>query len=184
MEPPLVGAETLILVRPCRQMRVSWPSALAMTTPAGIRRDGTPVCWGSDLHRQASPPRGERFMAISSGTRYTCGLRHDHSSECWGLVPQVDDESFIGNFGQVWPPHKGVVHRNQQRQLPRLRAAAEWDDPLLGRRCVASTGHATSTAIDSAHYRTCGIREDGTVHCWGPVRPVRPVATGGPLHLR
>ena len=38
-----------------------------------LRDDSSPVCWGSDEHGQASPPKSEHFTAISSGTYHSCG---------------------------------------------------------------------------------------------------------------
>ena len=132
-----------------------------------LREDGTPVCWGSDLHRQASPPKGEHFMAISSGQRYTCALRYDGSPDCWGLVPQPDDESFIGDFGQQWPPEgerftaisSGDYHVCALRPNGTIRC---WGVD------VSPPEDMRFTAIDSGDYRSCGIREDGSAHCWEP----------------
>ena len=49
-----------------------------------LRADGSPVCWGNDERKQASPPAGEMFSSISSGYAHTCALRSDGSPVCWG----------------------------------------------------------------------------------------------------
>ncbi len=55
-----------------------------------LREDGSPVCWGADSNGQASPPDGERFVAISTSLNpfglgaFTCALREDGSPTCWG----------------------------------------------------------------------------------------------------
>ena len=56
-----------------------------------LRNDGTPVCWGLNIETdrgrwqgQASPPAGERFIALSSGPLFTCALREDGTPVCWG----------------------------------------------------------------------------------------------------
>ncbi|BAP55948.1 hypothetical protein THII_1651 [Thioploca ingrica] len=71
----------------------------------GVRTDNTLACWGSNdpywSHKpgkedpyltqwkhietlgQATPPSGT-FLQISAGGRHTCGVRTDHTVECWG----------------------------------------------------------------------------------------------------
>ena len=50
----------------------------------GLRRDGTPVCWGSNQEGKASPPAGEKFLSIDVGSSHSCGLRQGGTAACWG----------------------------------------------------------------------------------------------------
>ena len=85
----------------------------------GLREDGLTVCWGtgglttctpdavgwfrcrtiaSDEDVPQSPPEGERFVSLSSGSP-NCGLRADGSAVCWteyrtGLAQPPDGERF------------------------------------------------------------------------------------------
>ena len=59
-------------------------SATAIGSPAPSIRTVSPVCWGIDDYGQASPPEGERFIALSSGERHVCALRADGTPVCWG----------------------------------------------------------------------------------------------------
>ena len=85
----------------------------------GLREDGSTVCWGtrgltlctpdavgwfrcrtvgSDEHVPQSPPEGERFASLSSGSP-NCALRADGSAVCWteyrtGLAQPPDGERF------------------------------------------------------------------------------------------
>ena len=62
----------------------------------GLRSDGAAVCWGYNEHGQASPPPGNRYVAVSVGGRglnrlsgendrhHSCGLKEDNLVVCWG----------------------------------------------------------------------------------------------------
>ena len=50
----------------------------------GLRQDGSASCWGDDDYGQTTPPKGERFIAISVGHSHTCELREDGVVLCWG----------------------------------------------------------------------------------------------------
>ena len=56
-----------------------------------LRKDGTPVCWGSGM--QELLPDNETFVSISSGGFHACGLRVDGTAACWGS----------NDFGQASP---------------------------------------------------------------------------------
>ena len=40
-----------------------------------VARNWSVVCFGSNAYRQASPPRGAGFVAVSAGLTFTCALR-------------------------------------------------------------------------------------------------------------
>ena len=68
----------------------------------GLRSNGTLACWGAvtdppnadvDYRKgmkvdygQTRPPAGETFTAISAGGTYTCGLRANGTTACWGSL--------------------------------------------------------------------------------------------------
>ena len=68
----------------------------------GLRSNGTLACWGAvtdppnadvDYRKgmkvdygQTRPPAGETFVAISAGGTYTCGLRANGTTACWGSL--------------------------------------------------------------------------------------------------
>ena len=65
-----------------------------MATPVGCGKTVPAVCWGDNRYEQASPPKGERFVAVSGGSLHSCGIREDGTVVCWGY----------DNYGQVSPP--------------------------------------------------------------------------------
>ena len=122
----------------------------------GLRSDGTPVCWGWDVHGQASPPADERFTSISSGELHTCGLRSDRTAVCWGW-----DES-----GQASPPagERFTSISSSLYHTCGLRSDGTpvcWGNDLSGRASPPPAGERFAS-ISSGGYHTCGLRSDGT----------------------
>ena len=116
-----------------------------------LRSNGEPVCWGADpvegesgllpiAFGQASTPPGERFKSISSGGFHTCGLRKDGTVVCWGLMR--DD----------WPAGTGSI-------IPGT-------PPMVVGQTPPPEGEVF-VSVSSGGGHTCGLREDGTVACWG-----------------
>jgi alpha-tubulin suppressor-like RCC1 family protein len=58
-----------------------------------VKRDGSVACWGFDVRRQATPPKGE-FASVSAGYEHACGVSTDGSVACWGR----------DQWGQSTPP--------------------------------------------------------------------------------
>ena len=47
---------------------------------------------------QSTPPAGVRFLALSAGTRHTCGIREDTGEAvCWGLGSDPNAEEGEGS---------------------------------------------------------------------------------------
>ena len=145
--------------------------------------DGVPVCWGAqpadpdadlppvDLG-QASPPDGERLVAINSGAYHTCGLREDGTAVCWGA--QLNDELTDGGqvgWGQSSPPADEVFVAISSGGHHTCGLRADGQDVCWGKN---EDGQASPpdderlVAISSGGYHTCGLREDGQAVCWGP----------------
>ena len=135
----------------------------------GLRSDGSVVCWGSNDHDQATPPAGETFSAVSSGSAHTCGLRSDGSVACWG-----------GNeHGQATPPADEILTTisNGGSHTCGLRANGT---PVCWGKNTDSNGRVvgqstppsgeTFAAINGGGDHTFALRTNGTVRCWGSNR--------------
>jgi alpha-tubulin suppressor-like RCC1 family protein len=130
----------------------------------GIRSDGSLWCWGRDAAARGdgtdeavrtTPSRvlasGESvggsawddWVQVVVGRGHTCGLRADGSAWCWG-----DNE-----FGQL-----GDATTSLRSTPVRVLAADEseggagWDDWVQ---------------LSAGHDHTCGIRQGGSLWCWG-----------------
>lgn len=82
-----------------------------------------------------------RYMAVTSGLNFTCGLAVDRSVYCWGSdsVGQHGRER-TGFWTRWWTGHAS---------------------PALG------AGGGVYSAITAGEQHTCGLATDGVAHCWG-----------------
>ena len=128
----------------------------------------------------AAPPSG-RFVSVSAGYYYTCGIRTDDTVECWGWNESGQATPLAGRFvsvsagyahtcgmrvdytiqcwgwneyGQATPPSTAVV-------VP----GADRDEPVNDGQATPPRRFFTSVSAGYAH--TCGARNDGTLACWG-----------------
>ncbi|TVR00067.1 MAG: hypothetical protein EA398_11690 [Deltaproteobacteria bacterium] len=82
---------------------------------------------------------------ISAGQSHTCGIREDRSLWCWGF----------GSDGQLGIGEgTGMVVRDRP---VRVRAASDSPDEHW----------SDWTAVSAGRFFTCGIRDGGTLWCWG-----------------
>lgn len=116
-------------------------------------------------------PHFERFLWISSGDRYTCGLREDGTVTCWGegaLVAPVDEKFTSLSVGSSHTC--GIRHDG---------SPVCWGSGY--ETAVASARHSTyqavrtytSIAVSSGRGHVCGLRQDGTPFVGGPIGPAR-----------
>ncbi len=121
----------------------------------GLRPSGVVECWGSDEHGKATPPEGE-FTELAASADFACGLRLSGEVECWGggregrhskavapREPLVFIDAGWGGHNHPWPFQK-----------PSL---------LSGGSLLPETPSPSS--VDWGY--SCGLREDGSLLCWG-----------------
>lgn len=175
----------------------------------GIDVQSAVWCWGADFRgelgvgdaadtiRAARPMKtaGDlRFVQISVGGIYTCGVTTTGVTECWGdnVVGQLGDGTLHdravptpvagGAFVAVFAgqPTDGADHTCA---LDASGAASCWGANELGQLgatgpngcgsapCsttpVAVTGGVTFTTLALGNSHTCGMVADGHVFCWG-----------------
>lgn len=140
-----------------------WVTIVAASShTCGQRRDGTLWCWGSHedgklgdgdaLEDRRSTPSevmwsdgapGDPLRDLALGTSHTCGILGDGTLWCWGAGTD-------GNLGDGFAADQSMPVRVVQADED--PGGAWWDDWV---QVTAGRGH------------TCGLREDGTLWCWG-----------------
>ena len=106
----------------------------------------------------ASPPEGERFVAIDSGMLHSCGLREDGSVSCWGT----------GNFAGAYPEHERFVSIDVGLLL--ICGIREdggtvcWGD-IYGFPETLEDRYSSVSISNGAYYFRCGLLEDGSPMC-------------------
>ena len=137
----------------------------------GLRDDGIIRCWGSNRYGQANPPEGS-FVQVSAGGEHSCGLRDDGAIRCWNIWAEHTPTP-EGSFIQV---SAGVGYWCGLRAVG---AAECWGgvyiDPTAavlvvdpdGVDRVPSPPEGPFTHLSAGGAQACGLRDDGTVECWG-----------------
>jgi|GEM_PF-656665 len=136
----------------------AWTSlSAAQNHSCGIRDNGTGWCWGNDTNGelgngagltadQTAPSAidltgvsGSAWISLEAGTAHSCGVRNDGTGYCWG----DDSDGELGNDSAT-----GL----QVSPYPVTTTGLSGSGWV---RIVASGSHS------------CGIRNDGTISCWG-----------------
>ncbi len=157
--------------------------ALGRGAVCGTDEEARPFCAWSAPQFDLTVPEGERFRAISVGTQFACGLREsDASILCWGSP---------GTEGCVWAPISGQLdapggefiglssHQFASCALDAGGTIQCWgagdamDDPAA-EHCDSRINFGQSVPPDETFRsvvvganHSCGVREDGSVACWG-----------------
>jgi alpha-tubulin suppressor-like RCC1 family protein len=156
----------------------------------GVRTDNTLACWGSNnpywskpnkedpyLNEwkhvktlgQAVPPSGN-FLQVSAGGRHTCGVRTDHTVECWGSHLS-DPPIVVGKLGrsQSVPPDgefsqvsAGLSHTCGIRPDQQMEC---WGGFENGR--ATPPVDTFYSQIRAGFAQSCGLKTDHTVVCFG-----------------
>ena len=152
----------------------------AIDIPCGLRPNGTAVCWGTSLPRQANPivddvPTNETFTAISSGGGHACGLRSNGRAVCWG-----NDATS--------PPSDAFTAISSGRRFSCGLSATTGAPVCWGSNREAKRMPYGETFRDISSYgdNTCGLRtRDGGAVCGGNITTLywtnpRPRPGSGP----
>jgi hypothetical protein len=117
-----------------------------------------PVCWGSNGSGESTPPTGA-FALVSSGARYSCGLKSDG----WGANGSGQNNVPGGmTFGTTPGSVAGGTAHTCGVQANGSLAC--WGANASG-QTVAPGGVFARVSAGAAH--SCAIKADGTVQCWG-----------------
>ena len=146
-----------------------------------IRQDGAVKCWGSmliegdDMPPEAkammeamwAPPEG-RFISVSAGFLFSCGVRDDNEAECWGLAASLSDaltppdweytSVSVGGF------HACGIRIDQT--VVCWGSDQGFDGDFIGQ---ATPPDGPFEVINAGGYHTCGFRPDGEIRCWGSI---------------
>lgn len=169
----------------------------------GLTLAGTAYCWGTgDFGRLGNggfdavntpdsvhAPAGTKFVSISAGGNYTCGLASTGTAYCWGY----EENGELGNgktFANVTTPDS--VHTPAGTKFIAISAAYThtcglvstgaaycWGDGYYGQLGNDGTDNVTTPdsvhapagtkfiAISAGDAHTCGITSIGAAYCWG-----------------
>jgi len=108
----------------------------------GVRADNHQVqCWGLDDDGQASPAAG-KFIQVSSGKYFSCGVRVDYTLACWGW----------SDYGQIQIPQADCLHLSDEHPRYECTTTKEDDKYIF---------------VAAGLIHVCAVKMDNTVVCWG-----------------
>jgi hypothetical protein len=155
----------------------TWQNQQEYAHGCGIRVDQTLACWGNDDYGQRTPPPG-RYRRIASAGAYSCAIGTDGVTRCWGSYPPPPADTFVS----LALDHG---HGCGLREDGKVRCWGGTDSsfqlhppPELSFETERFTSF--SVAGDESHpagefYKlkgethACGLRENGTLRCWGEI---------------
>ena len=132
---------------------------------------GASVCWGSDVSGQLRAPADERFTAIAAGAAYTCGLRTDGTTACWGYdfdePPTYLPERHRQRFAPPFPPEDERFTAIAAGVFVtcgiRLDGSANCWDPI---RDFSPFGTERVVELSIGNFYVCGLRSDSWAICY------------------
>ena len=119
------------------------------------------------MEAMSAPPEG-RFISVSAGFLFSCGVRVDNSAECWGPMAAVSDALTPPEGGytavSVGGFHACGIHIDQS--VVCWGSDQGFDGDFLGQ---ATPPDGPFEVINAGAYHTCGFRPDGEIRCWGSI---------------
>lgn len=123
----------------------------------GVRADGSLLCWGRNLHGQATPPTGS-FTQVNAGDLHTCGLKTDRTLACWGDSAAIQGTPSSGEFTQV------SAGSGFSCAVGSSGGLVCWGANDYGQ---ATPEAGTFSQVSAGYRHACGILTDGSLACWG-----------------
>ena len=114
-------------------------------------------CAGNPGSVEPTPQSQYRFIAISTGFDYSCGIRTDQTTVCWGNNDKGQTEAPGGTFTAISTGH------DYSCGLRPNQTAICWGDNQYS-QLGAPRGRFTAVSVYGGH--SCGLRPDKTIECW------------------
>lgn len=122
--------------------------------------DQTITCWGWNWTGQSQPPAQAKFLEVSTGSKFSCGILVDNTLKCWGLDDAGRTSPPKGKFKAVTV---GVDHACALNNQGKPRC---WGESTFY-QLYKVPEETQFKSISAGLKHTCGIRlEDDTVECW------------------
>ena len=145
------------------------------THTCGIRESGEMRCWGANQYGASVHPQGREFTAVSANRFYTCGLLRDSGEiECFGQIPNSPMHiPPAGSFSAVavgGDAYACGIAETLGTVAPDTSPSGEIE--CWGANYYVNTNTPAGsdfTAVSAGFKHACGLRENGTIECWGDI---------------
>jgi hypothetical protein len=153
-----------------------------------LNRDRSVACWGAP-GTMSTPPPGLRAKSLAVAAFFTCAVREDNTVACWGVNPPAPPSGLKVKLVAITTHGIGKlpVAPTTTRHACAIKRDDDtitcWGDGDEGELAVPPGTVARDVAV--ATFRTCVVRPDGAVQCWGKAyAPERDVPMPGGLKLK
>lgn len=137
---------------PYTQISAGWETA------CGVLADGGVNCFGANRYGEVSDVPSGSFAEVHAFGLSVCAMDTDGVTQCWGQLNEWDDAS----------PLQGVADVvNATGDL--YGACLQHADGVASCVGLYSSPGGTYEQIDGGLAAACGVRDDGSLRCWGGV---------------
>jgi hypothetical protein len=136
------------------------------------------ICWGDNFRGAVNghpdmPADGHpvtlasSYLAISTGTDYTCGVKPDHTVDCWGFEDQLNLNGAAG-LTEVATIATGERWACVTTTTGGVKCWGSYGNPEIVRWHDLTTILTSSAAqVSVARGHACAVTNTGGVKCWG-----------------
>ncbi len=119
------------------------------------------------IENMLAPPEG-RFISVSAGFLFTCGVRIDNSAECWSTmaIPSGGVSPPEGKYTSISAGGFHACGIRIDQTVVCWGSDQGFDGDFLGQ---ATPPDGPFEVINAGGYHTCGFKPDGEIRCWGSI---------------
>ena len=106
----------------------------------------------------------EKYTAITTNVKHTCGVRTDGTAHCWGAYRGIppQDERFVS----IAPGFKYACGLREDGSLSCWGTTTNFRGLNMPADLGLETSSGPFTEITADRGHICGLRPDGTIECW------------------
>lgn len=135
---------------PYTQISAGWETA------CGLSEDGAVNCFGQNRYGEVSDVPDGSFAAVHAFGLSVCAVDTDGVTQCWGQLNEWDDASPLSGATDIMDATGDLTGACLHRTDGVASCVGLYHSP-----------EGTYEQIDGGLVAACGVRDDGSLRCWG-----------------